>query len=91
MLSKAGKGYGLAKNTIKADIRMVFSGIVSKGKEEKGKRSGRAKIVQLIKKHYFKFNEMKFNRTKYPGLFVILKGTVELEDDRGFRCNGMIS
>jgi hypothetical protein len=34
---------------------------------------------------------MKFNRTKYPGLFVIVKGIVELEDDRGFRCNGMIS
>lgn len=33
---------------------------------------------------------MKFNRTKYPGLFVVVKGTVELEDDRGFRCNGMI-
>jgi|JI10StandDraft_1071094.scaffolds.fasta_scaffold128072_1 hypothetical protein len=33
---------------------------------------------------------MKFNRMKYPGLFIITKGTVELEDDRGFRCNGMI-
>lgn len=34
---------------------------------------------------------MKFNRMKFPGLFVVTKGTVELEDDRGFRCNGMIS
>jgi hypothetical protein len=33
---------------------------------------------------------MKFNRMKYPGLFIITKGTVELEDDRGFRCTGMI-
>jgi hypothetical protein len=33
---------------------------------------------------------MKFNRTKYPGLFIVTKGTVELEDDRGFRCSGMI-
>lgn len=33
---------------------------------------------------------MKFNRLKYPGMFIVVKGMVELEDDRGFRCSGMI-
>ena len=34
---------------------------------------------------------MKFNRLKYPGLFIILNGNVEIEDDKGFRCKDIIS
>ena len=34
---------------------------------------------------------MKFNRLKYPGLFIVLNGKVEIEDDRGFRCSDIIS
>jgi len=34
---------------------------------------------------------MKFNRFKYPGLFIILNGNVEIEDDKGFRCKDIIS
>ncbi len=33
---------------------------------------------------------MKFNRLKYPGLFILLEGEVEIEDDRGFRCSDLI-
>jgi hypothetical protein len=33
---------------------------------------------------------MKFNRLKYPGLFILIKGKIEVEDDRGFRCEDMI-
>lgn len=33
---------------------------------------------------------MKFNKLKYPGLFIVLRGKVEIEDDRGFRCSDLI-
>lgn len=90
MVSKPGKGYGLAKYTQKADARMIYNGqsLMSKNGS---KKKGKSKLYQMIKKHIFKFNEMKFNRMKYPGIFIIVKGSVELEDDRGFRCSGVIS
>lgn len=56
MLSKPGKGYGLAKSVKKADGRMLFSCAISKEKDAIGKRRGKSKIYQLIKKHLFKFN-----------------------------------
>ena len=34
---------------------------------------------------------MKFNRLKYPGLFIILNGNVEIEDDKGFRSKDILS
>lgn len=33
---------------------------------------------------------MKFNKLKYPGLFILIKGKIEVEDDRGFRCEDLI-
>lgn len=37
MISKPGKGYGLSKNSNKADIRMVHSGSPYDSKPTKGK------------------------------------------------------
>lgn len=86
-ISKAGKGYGLAKTLQKTDPRVVSSGM-SRGPS---KNRGRSRIYTMLKKHIFKFNEMKFNRLKYPGLFIVVRGSVEVEDDRGFRVNNMIN
>lgn len=38
-----------------------------------------------------RLNEMKFNRLRYPGLFILVEGKVEVEDDRGFRCKDIMS
>ena len=34
---------------------------------------------------------MKFNRLKFRGLFILVEGKVEIEDDRGFRCKDIMS
>lgn len=34
---------------------------------------------------------MKFNRLKYSGLFILVDGKIEVEDDRGFRCQDILS
>lgn len=34
---------------------------------------------------------MKFNRLRYPGLFILKEGKIEIEDDRGFRCRDIMS
>lgn len=39
----------------------------------------------------FRFNHMKFNRLKYSGLFILVDGKIEVEDDRGFRCKDILS
>ena len=36
----------------------------------------RARIVLLLKKYTFKFNEMKFNRLKFRGLYILVDGKV---------------
>lgn len=56
-----------------------------------GRRRNKPRLLTLIKKHTFKFNEMKFNRLKFKGLFILVDGKVEIEDDRGFRCRDIMS
>ena len=90
-ISKAGKGYGLTKNNQRTDPRIVKDYSQPLGTRTTSKTRGKCRIFNLIKKHIFKFNEMKFNRLKYPGLFVVTRGSVELEDDRGFRVSNMIN
>lgn len=34
---------------------------------------------------------MKFNRLRFRGLFILVEGKVEIEDDRGFRCKDIMS
>ena len=89
-ISKAGKGYGLIKSSQKTDPRIVKDYSHGGGRTA-GKNRGRCRLYNLIKKHSFHFNELKFNRLKYPGIFVIVSGSVELEDDRGFRVSNMIN
>jgi hypothetical protein len=64
---------------------------IGKGEEMLGRRRTRSRLWMLIKKHTFKFNEMKFNRLKFRGLFVMVEGKIEIEDDRGFRCKDIMS
>ena len=90
LLSKAGKGFGLSKPPKNTDFRFLHSNLSQTTTFQK-KNKGRSRISQLISKHIFKFNDMKFNRLKYPGLFIVLNGKVEIEDDRGFRCSDIIS
>ena len=90
-MGKVGKGFGLSKPPKNTDPRFIFSSHFTPSAETKTKKKGRCRIYQLIKKHLFKFNEMKFNRLKYPGLFIVLNGKVEVEDDKGFRCTDIIS
>lgn len=33
---------------------------------------------------------MKYNRLKYPGLFIVIDGRVEVESDSGFRCQDIM-
>jgi hypothetical protein len=33
---------------------------------------------------------MKFNRIKFPGLYIVVDGIIEIEDDKGFRCSDAI-
>jgi hypothetical protein len=57
MISKPGKGYGLAKPSQKTDIRMVHSEGKANTKHLKNsERKQKTKWLQLIKKHIFKFN-----------------------------------
>mgnify|MGYP007060851273 FL=1 len=66
-------GFCLAKNVV-ADRRFVGS---KKSKEEQmGRRRDRYRLCTLLRKHKFRFNEMKFNRLRYSGLFVVLEGQI---------------
>ena len=72
-MSKEGLGFCLGKNVV--DPRFV--GVKKMGKEESmGRRRVRSRLCALIKKYTFKFNEMKFNRLKFRGLFILMDGKV---------------
>lgn len=91
LLSKEGLGFCLGR-AITTDPRFVNAKKGSKIDENFGnRRKTRSKLSMLIRKHTFKFNEMKFNRLRYPGLFILVEGKVEVEDDRGFRCKDIMS
>lgn len=84
-------GFCLGK-PITTDPRFVNSKKSSKADESYGnRRKQRSKLSILLRKHMFKLNEMKFNRLRYPGLFILVEGKVEVEDDRGFRCKDIMS
>lgn len=91
LLSREGLGFCLGKST-NTDPRFVNTKKSGKVDELFGNRRRiRYRLAALIKKHTFKFNEMKFNRLRYPGLFILVEGKIEVEDDRGFRCKDMMS
>jgi hypothetical protein len=60
--------------------------INAKKVEGEKRKKAKCRIAELLRKNYTAFNAMKFNKLKYPGLFIVIRGKVEIEDDRGFRC-----
>ncbi len=66
-------GFGLAK-VVTYDKR--FHSAYDRRQTNDIKKSYRLK--DILNKTIFKFNILKFNRLTYPGLFVVLKGNIEI-------------
>jgi|JI6StandDraft_1071083.scaffolds.fasta_scaffold01534_2 CRP-like cAMP-binding protein len=49
-----------------------------------------SKLYYLMQKHRSRIHTMKFKHLRYPGLFVLVDGTIEIEDDCGFRTTNFI-
>ena len=90
LLSQEGLGFCLAKAS-STDARFLSNKKVNKLEEKRFIKRNKSKLFLLLKKLTFKFNELKFNRLRYPGLFILIDGKVQIEDDRGFRCKDIIS
>ena len=89
LLSKEGLGFCLGKQLV--DPRFVNAKKLGKAEDLLKRHRSRCRIATLLKKYTFKFNEMKFNRLKFKGLFILVEGKVEVEDDRGFRCKDIMA
>jgi hypothetical protein len=62
---------------ITTDPRFVNAKKSSKVDDGYGlRRKTRSRLSAILRKHTFKFNEMKFNRLRYPGLFILVEGKV---------------
>ena len=70
LLSKEGLGFCLGKTLV--DPRFVNAKKLNRGDDVLKRERGRCRIVNLLKKYTFKFNEMKFNRLKFRGLFILV-------------------
>lgn len=50
-----------------------------------------SKLFGIIQRNRGKINSMKFKNLRYPGVYVLLNGVLEVEDDCGFRTTNFIS
>jgi len=73
LINKKGVGFGLGKKTNSTDSRFV-----NMKKMNLERKKGKCRIYELLKKHYKAFEDMKFNKFKYPGLFILIKGQIEV-------------
>lgn len=85
-LTKTGKGFGLhAKGGDDwGAVKFRLSGELIAPKKSNNR------LTQLFHKYSWKINTLKFKNLKYPGLYILLKGNIEIEDDCGFRTDNFI-
>jgi hypothetical protein len=60
------------------DPRFVNVKKLGKGEDLMKRRRTRSRLCLLLKKYTFKFNEMKFNRLKFRGLYILIDGKIEI-------------
>lgn len=83
--TRAGKGFGLHPKGHDEWNGGKFKAVVDIVMKKSSFR-----LHGLIQKHRGRIHAMKFKHLRYPGLFVLAKGTVEIEDDCGFRTTDFI-
>jgi hypothetical protein len=86
-ITKLGMGFGLhSKNSEDwATIKFKNTG------ELLGLKRTSSKLFGIIQRNRGKINSMKFKNLRYPGVYVLLNGVLEVEDDCGFRTTNFIS